>query len=560
MRLFHKKKRHQIDFDEVLLDAFNLPEFDKGRLEGRIELPIARRGVYGVGIFFILVAGVYLFQLFKLQVISGEAYAAQSTNNHLNESIIFAERGVITDRNGEELAWNAESVAGRAFAERVYTNRKGLGQILGYVNYPRKDSSGFYFRTEYVGRGGVEESYNEVLAGHNGAQLIEVDALGNTISEHVVHDPIPGENIELTIDAELSSALYDHIATSAAKVGFRSGAAVIMDVRTGEVVALASYPSFDPEVMTRGADQQALDAYINDDRMPFLNKIVAGNYTPGSIVKPFMALAALAEQIVSPSKTFVSTGRLVIPNPYNPGNVSVFNDWKAHGTVDMRRAIAVSSNVYFFIIGGGYGDQKGLGITKIGEHMARFGFGHATGVKLPGEEDGFVPSPVWKKETFDEDWRLGDTYNTSIGQYAFQVTPLQMVRAYAAIANGGKLMKPLFVKGETPETVDLNIDPADLKVIHEGMRQGVLDGTPRALNRPDIEFAGKTGTAELGTRKEYVNSWVVGFYPYKDPQYAFVLLMEKGPRANLFGASPIFSQFVPWMKAHKPEFMPTSTE
>jgi penicillin-binding protein 2 len=253
----------------------------------------------------------------------------------------------------------------------------------------------------------------------------------------------------------------------------------------------------------------------------------------------------------------VSTGSITVPNPYTPSQPSVFTDWKAHGAVDMRRAIAVSSNVYFYYIGGGYADQKGLGITKLDAQFDRFGFGKETGIRLPGELSGVVPSPEWKQTTFEDEWRLGDTYNTAIGQYGFQVTPLQMLRAYSAIANGGTLLTPLIVQGEKQEPIDLNIDPAYMKVVHEGMRLGAEEGTARALNRPEVHFAGKTGTAELGTRKEYVNSWVVGFYPYEDPKYAFVLLMEKGPRANLFGASPIMSQFVPWMIEHTPEFMPT---
>ncbi len=553
MRLFSKKKKNTIDFDEILLDSSNLPAFNTGRLEGRIETPLSRGGMYAVGIVFSLIACTFLVQLYRLQIVHGEEYAVRSTNNHVNTSLLFAERGVIFDRNGERLAWNAESAENRDFAERVYTDRKGLGQLLGYVNYPRKDSSGFYFRTEYVGKGGVEESFNTMLAGENGEQILEVDVFGKPISEHVVHMPKDGDSVTLTIDARLSEALYEHIATSSHKADFRSGAGAIMDVETGELIALTSYPSFDPEAMTRG-DEELLKGYREDVRLPFLNKIVAGLYTPGSIVKPFVALAALTEKTISPEKVIVSTGALTIPNPYTPSQPSVFTDWKAHGAVTMRRAIAVSSNVYFYVIGGGYLDQKGLGIAKIHEYMKVFGFDTETGVRLPGEAHGIVPSPEWKKEVFDEEWRLGDTYHTSIGQFGFQVTPLEMLRAYAAIANGGTLLRPLVAQGEKQEPIEIPISDNSLRVIHEGMKLGAEEGTARALNRPEMKFAGKTGTAELGSKKEFVNSWVIGFYPYEKPKYAFVLLMERGPRANLFGASPIMSQFFTWMRDNTPEY------
>lgn len=559
-KLFSRKKRgREIELDEILLDSSNLPSFNKGRMEGRLELPLAKRGVMGVGIVFTLIAILFLGQLFKLQVIEGSAYAEQSRNNKLDSTLIFAERGIVYDRNEERLAWNKSEVnqSIAEFPERAYTDRRGFGQLLGYVNYPRKDSSGYYFRTEYIGRGGVEEAYNGELSGENGEQLIEVDALGSVISENIVHEPEHGDSLTLSIDARLSEAINDLIATSAARVGFRSGAAAIMDVHTGEIIALASNPSFDPEILTSGSDPEVINGYSSDDRLPLLNKVVAGVYTPGSIVKPFLALAALAEKIIDPNKIIVSRGAITVPNPYDPGHPSVFVDWRpgGHGELDMRKAIAVSSNEYFYHVGGGYGDQEGLGITKINEYMHKFGFGEYTGIELPGELAGTVPNPEWKREIFDDDWRLGDTYHTSIGQFGFQVTPVQMLRAYAAIANGGILLKPTVIKGSVTESVDLKLDQDDLRVIHEGMRQGAIEGTARALNRSDIHFAGKTGTAELGVNKEFVNSWVTGFFPYEEPRYAFVLLMEHGPRANLFGAAPVMSQVVAWMVENTPEYL-----
>ncbi|HMA77911.1 MAG TPA: penicillin-binding transpeptidase domain-containing protein, partial [Candidatus Paceibacterota bacterium] len=380
-------------------------------LEGKMELPLARRNVYFVAGVFGLIAIGFLYQLFTLQVVAGAEHRAVSENNSVREDVIIAERGVIFDRHGELVVWNEEDYGDLYdFPVRAYTDRLGMGQLLGYVSYPQKDRQGFYFRTEYVGRNGVESSYNEQLAGTNGQRLIEVDAHGDRLTEYAVESPQAGAPLTLSIDAELSEAMYQIIATSTAQSGSRSGAGAIMDITTGEIIALTSFPSYDPEVMADGDDRELIAQYNQDERFPFLNKVVAGAYTPGSIVKPFVAYAALAENIISPDTTIVSTGEIVIPNPYTPSQPSIFRDWRAHGVMDMREAIAFSSNVYFYIIGGGFQDQAGLGITKMSEYMKRFGFGDTTDIVLANEQTGTLPTPAWKAEVFDDDWRLGDTY------------------------------------------------------------------------------------------------------------------------------------------------------
>lgn len=550
-----RKPDAEIGLDEILADSSNLPDFNTGRLEGRLALPLSRKSIYGVGVVFFIIMVVFLYQLFMLQVVRGEEYAERSESNTLDKNIIFAERGVIKDRTGELLAWNIESEEGAAFSLREYSKRRGLGIVTGYLSYPKKDTSGFYFRTEYIGRGGSEEAFSEELSGTNGEQLMEVDAHGERVSGHVVHMPLPGDEVVLSIDARLSEALYDQIATTTITRGFRSGAGVIMNVKTGEIVALASYPSFDPTVMVRGDDEDLIASYSTDERLPFLNKVIGGLYTPGSIVKPFMALAALRDNIVTPSDSFVSTGKLIIPNPYTPSQPSIFTDWKVHGRVDMRRAIAVSSNIYFYIVGGGYDGQKGIGITRMHDFLTGMGLASTTGIALPGEVEGNVPNPEWKRKTFDDDWRLGDTYLTSIGQFGFQTTPLSMLSAYAALANGGTLLTPSILKTDTPigTTTKVDIPPEHRRVIVEGMQEGVADGTARTLNKRYIDIAAKTGTAELGASKAFVNSWVTGFFPVEDPQYAFIFLMEHGPRANLFGSSPAFGQFLDWTHTNAPE-------
>ncbi len=332
MRWFRKKRQTQVEVDEVLFDATNILGLDLDRLEGKRELPIANKSIYKVGVVFVLVALFFLGKVYDLQVINGEKLFAIAESNSVDRDTIIAERGVIYDRKGEMVVWNEVDQRGvHDFPIRAYTDRLGLGQVLGYASYPKKDNRGFYFRTEYIGRNGVEAAYDEVLKGKNGSKIVVADALNNVISEHALDYAVSGDPLYLSIDAELSEAMYQIISTSSAQAGFRSGAGAIMDVETGELIALTSFPSYDPEIMADGHEVEIINSYNQDDRLPFLNKVVGGAYTPGSIVKPFVAYAALSEKIIDPNKVIVSTGEIVIPNPYNPSNPSRFTDWRAHG-------------------------------------------------------------------------------------------------------------------------------------------------------------------------------------------------------------------------------------
>lgn len=561
--MWRRKTQQTVEFDEILMDVSNLPAFNTGRLEGRRELPITKRSIFLVGLIFGLIALAFLSKIYSLQIVEGAKYREISENNSLNRTVIIAERGVVYDRRGELVIWNEPDFTGQySFPVRAYTDRLGVGQLIGYVSYPQKDKKGVYFRTEYVGRTGVESAFESYLHGQNGEQIIEEDVHGTVVGEYALKAPVPGGELHLSVDAGLSEAMYQIISTSSAQAGFRSGAGAIMDVHTGEIIAMTSFPSYDPEVMADGDNTDLISSYNTDDRLPFLNKVVSGVYTPGSIVKPFVAYGALAEDIISPNKEIVSTGEIVIPNPYNPDQPSIFRDWRAHGVMTMREAIAFSSNVYFYIVGGGFGDQKGLGITKLAEYYRKFGMGSITGIGLATEQEGVVPDPAWKQKTFDDDWRLGDTYFTSIGQYGFQVTPLQMLRAYAALANGGQLLTPHVMKGQVSSSTDLGLDPDYLQIIHEGMRKTVIypGGTARGLERSDVAIAAKSGTAEIGAGNAYVNSWAAGFWPYENPRYAFILMMDKAPRSNALGAARIMGGVMEWMAQNRPEYLnPTST-
>ena len=562
MKWFKNKKR-PVDFDEILLDLSNLPASNMTRLEGRRELPVATNNIYLVGFLFLLIAGSFFFKIYLLQIIQGKDYRTISDNNSVSKTVIIAERGVVNDRNGESLIWNDRDFSDRYdFPVRAYTDRLGLGQLLGYVSYPQKDKHGFYYRTEYIGRTGVESAFENLLHGKNGQKIVEVDALGKMVGEHVISESVAGGELKLSIDAGLSEAMYQIIASSSKQANFRSGAAAIMDIHTGEMLAMTSFPSYDPEVMADGNDVEKINSYNNDNRFPFLNKVVSGLYTPGSIVKPFVAYGALAEKIIDPNKIIVSNGKITIPNPYNPDQPSVYKDWRVQGQMTMREGIAFSSNVYFYTIGGGFGDQPGLGITKMDKYFNLFGLGDKTGIEIATEPTGTVPSPEWKQKVFGDEWRLGDTYFTAIGQYGFQQTPLQMLRAYAVLANGGLLLTPHVVLGKISDQIDLKLDPSYLKIIHEGMRKTVNypGGTARPLERTDVAIAAKSGTAQVGEGNIFVNSWAAGFWPYEKPRYAFVLLMEKAPSNNTLGATRVMGQVFDWMASHHPEYFGSESD
>ena len=553
--------------DEIFLDAHNSPRFNRDQFEGRIERPIGRSAIWLFGIgtaaFLLLLTG----RVFVLTVLDGVAYYEQSENNRLDNTILFAERGVIYDRNSVPLAWNelfetastttaTTTAFEEDFARRVYMDESGLSHVLGFVSYPKKDSAGNYFQTDMEGIAGIEKEYDEILKGSAGRTIVEEDALGTVVSTSVIDQPEAGTPLYLSIDNRVQHELYERMKALAGDVGFHGGASAIIDVHTGQMLALVSFPEYDSNVMTEGEDNDLIATYQLDETKPFLNRAIGGLYTPGSIMKPFFAVGALEEKIIDPMKTIFSDGALRVPNPYDPEHPTIFKDWKAHGAVDMRQALAVSSNVYFMTIGGGFGDQEGLGIARLEEYARKFEIGELTGIDISGEVEGIIPSEKWKAKLFPDDpWRLGDTYNTSIGQYGFQATPLQMARAAAMIANDGLLITPhLRMDSETGPTDRIGVSPESLQIVREGMRRSVMEGIAKALNVSYVNIAGKTGTAELGATKANVNSWIMGFWPYENPQYAFATVMEQGPATNLVGSAFVMRGLFDWMNQNAPEY------
>lgn len=525
-------KTRELHPDEILLDARNLPSFNKQQFEGQLERPIAKRPLRILYACMTIVGLYFVIVLVKVQIAQHDFYQTKSEQNSLDHVPLFADRGVIYDRNGVELVSNTlDTVAG--LTRRAYTKDHGFSNILGYVSYPAKDQKGIFWQERTIGKDGIEKEFDTELAGHNGTLLIETNVQGEVTSGGVVDRPIQGQNISLAVDARIQKALYEGIKALADKSGYIGGTGVVMDITTGELYAMTSFPEYNGDIMSRGEDKETITHYLKSESKPLLNRALDGVYTPGSIVKPFLAVAALQEGIITPTKTIFSDGALEIPNPYNPKLTSVFKDNKAHGAVDMRKALAVSSNIYFYEIGGGFGSQKGLGIANIEKYSRMFGIGEKTGVDIGGEREGNIPSVAWKAKRFPGDmWRVGDTYHTSIGQYGFQVTPIQMVRAVAGIASRGTLQTPTILKTEIPkDEIRLLLNSDVYTPVHEGMRMSVTDGTTVALNNPDLHVAAKSGTAQIKNNTR-VNSWVMGFFPYEHPRFAFTVLMEDGPKVS----------------------------
>jgi len=564
-RIFKRNnKKLLVDPDEIFLDSTNLENFDRQQFEGRIEKPIPQKTINFLGAFFVITILIFTVRLSYLQIQKGSVYRQRSENNTLEKVNIFADRGIIYDRNKKELVWNNKGEDLLSISTRTYMS-PGFSHVLGYVSYPTKDSAGVYWQNEFIGKDGLEKEYNDKIKGENGSKIIEIDAVGKIHSENIINAPKRGNDLTTSIDSRIQSKLFTFIKNSSEKNHFTGGAGILMDVENGEIIASTSFPEYDSEILSLGKDTDKINKYISDKRKFFLDRNISGLYTPGSIVKPFLALGALVENIIDPSKKILSTGSISIPNPYFPDQKSVFKDWKAHGWTDMMQALAVSSDVYFYSIGGGYEGQRGLGITNIEKYIRLFGIGKVTGVDLPDEKGGTIPNPEWKIKNFAGDpWRIGDTYHTAIGQYGFQVTPIEMVRAISSIANYGKLLTPHFILGDT-EKENLHsikvrqVSIIDLKreyfdVVHSGMRQAVTYGTALALNVPYVKVAAKTGTAQLGTNKNKVNSWVVGFFPDKNPTYAFTIVMEAGPSTGSADASSVMRALLDWMSVNTPEY------
>src|SRR3989344_3718303 len=471
----------------------------------------------------------------KEKIISSSSPEILISENITHEDLLVLETK-INDFSGCKIKQNTE---------RNYLYGPIFSQILGYTGRINKDeysSSAGYAINDYMGKSGLEKYYETYLRGKPGQTKEIKTATGIIEGNEIISEPQSGYNLVLNIDAGLQQRIYEALGKSLENVGAKKGAAVAMDPRTGAILALVSYPSYDNNLFSGGISREEYDILQNNPNQPFFNRATQAQYPTGSIIKPFEAAAALQEKIISPDKQINDPGYILVKNQYDPSIVYKYSGVAPHGWVDMKKALAVSSNIYFYTIGGGYEGQKGLGPTKIKENLSLFGWNEKTGVDLPGEFSGFIPDPEWKKKTKGEGWWDGDTYNLSIGQSDLQTTPLQEASAYCVIANGGTLYKPQIVnkiisgsqdspqlvKQFSQEIIRSNfIDPKNLEIVRQGMRDGVTEsyGLSTYLNDLPVSVAAKTGTAEIGYKDRF-NAWSSVFAPFENPEIVLVVTVE----------------------------------
>lgn len=427
---------------------------------------------------------------------------------------------------------------------RQYENTQTLSHFLGYVGkitQEELDKNNGYTISDDFGKSGLEQVYEKYLKGKNGQDQMEVNSKGQVQRILSTNQPQSGDNITLTIDLDLQKKITEILSNVAGK-STKRGVVVAMDPQTGGILAMVSLPAYDNNIFSQPNFNDEYKKLLDDPEKPLINRATSGLYPSGSTIKPFMAAAGLQEGIISENTTINDTGEIKV------GSWS-FPDWKVHGLTDIRKAIAQSCDVFFYAVGGGWDKIRGLGLKKIDEYLAKFGFGAKTGIDLPSEEKGLVPDADWKKKVKKEAWYIGDTYHLSIGQGDFLSTPLQLLNATSVIANGGKLLQPHFVdKINAPDgslvqqintqVIRENFINSDvMQIVREGMRQTVIDGSGRLLNDlvdkngNPIEASGKTGTAQFGS-DDQTHSWFTSYAPYNNPSIALVVLVEGGGEGN----------------------------
>lgn len=629
--IFIKRTKQEIDPEDVFLDKISQEKGEDLKLEVSLSLKI----LFFTKVFFLFLIFLLFVRTVHLQVFEKEKYTILSKRNFERLYYIHPKRGVIYDRNGNQLVYNDKAfdlilderdlpfqkeerekvlqelsnileipfsdlkekidkekdseilllenlsqkdlikwqIESKKYSflkieereKRRYEKGEIISHIVGYLGKIDKEELSQYLKNGYspldfVGKMGIEKYYERILKGENGILRVEKDALSKTISEEKIKDPVDGKSLILTIDFSLQEKIYQTLKETLKELNLKKAAAIAINPQNGEILALVSLPSFDNNLFSSGISKEELDKIIKNENQPLFNRAISGLYPTGSTIKPLIASAALQEKIISPERKILCKGEIEIKNPWNPEIIYKFRDWKVHGWTDIRKAIAESCNVFFYTIGGGYGDIQGLGIEKIEEYLKLFWWGKKTGIDLPAEAEGRIPNPQWKKEYFknkeNQIWLPGDTYNLSIGQGYIGITPLQVATAFQAIANGGIIYKPHIlkkiidseknvIKEIEKETLNENfISKENLEVVREGMREAVLYGSSVLLNDLPIKVASKTGTAQ--TPKEgYYHNWVTVFAPYENPQIVLTIIIEEVEGMRVVSL-PVAKEILKW--------------
>ena len=612
----------ELHFEESVLDDAKHHDFDY------LELPTSRKAFLLVSAVAFLIGGLVFGKLGFLNIFNKNFYEARASANVSREINLPIYRALIVDRFGEPLAKNkssfsaflnvAELLIGKSDLEAVIDNvtnilkldkrelldlihstdleetnwvtlarnvsteetiaLKGLNNTAIRIvdDYERDylDGPAFAHVIGYtgigqgqaiVGRSGLEAQYDEAIRGLDGRYVFYEDALGKVIGEKIVSDPKPNEPLKIVIDGDFERYFYERLKSGLASLGRNSGAGLAINPKNGEILALVSLPSFDSNIFVDRSRSDERKKILDDENEPLFNRAIAGAYSPGSAIKPLVALGALKEGVINPESRIYSRGSLEIPNPYDQESPSVFLDWKPHGWVDVHSALARSSNIYFYLVGGGLSrsverdglvdgnyHDRGLGIERLNKYWRHFGFGELTGIDLPSETPGFLPSAEEKQSRTGDIWRLGDTYNVSIGQGDLLVNPLQLLSFIASIGNGGKIYKP-FIKNGTPPAV--LVDYSDLREAIQEVQQGLEDAVSKSYGSShllaDLPFsvAGKTGTPQIANRAK-INAFFAGYAPADDPEIAILVLVENAREGSL-NTLPIAKDIFRWYYEHR---------
>jgi penicillin-binding protein 2 len=463
---------------------------------------------------------------------------------------------------------------------REYPFAEGTSHLIGYIGrinekdvdeLEQNDNASNYLGSDYIGKTGLEQSYEKELHGTTGFDQVEVDAGGRAVRALSRIPPKSGNTLVLTLDAKLQEIAEQSF-------GKYRGALVAIDPSNGDILAFVSKPGYDPNLFIDGIDTENWDALNNSPEVPLNNRALRGQYPPGSTIKPFMALAGLQYQERSPSKTISDPGYYTLP-----GSRHQYHDWKqgGHGSVDMFKAIVVSCDTYF------YGLATELGIDHIHEYLTGFGFGKKTGVDMEGEVSGLIPSQEWKMKRYKEPWYAGDTVSVGIGQGYNLVTPLQLASTTATLANGGIAYKPHFVKqiqrhdGNAESTLeakpafDMHIKPENIDLVKRAMEAVTQPGGTAAGASAGAEYrmAGKTGTAQVvgmkqgekydaGKLSEFNrdHAWFIAFAPVDNPRIAVAVLVENGGHGGSIAAPIARKVFDYYLLGKLPKPLETADE
>lgn len=450
---------------------------------------------------------------------------------------------------------------------REYPAGPVTAHIMGYVGLipaeqaEHYEALGYDIYRERAGLTGVEATYESYLHGRRGRKHIEVDIAGRELRAiGVPQEAVPGNSLVLTLDLDLQQGVERVLMRGLEAAKSKAGAAIVMNPNTGEILAMVSIPSYDNNLFATGISEREYSRLLNDPLHPLVNHAVAGQYPPGSAFKFITALAGLEEKIVSRDTRVTCTGAILVPNRYYPDDPKLAQEFKCwvptgHGSQNIIEAMGNSCDVFFYLLGGGYTDRDGVGVARLSEWARSFGLGSPTGVELPGEAGGLIPTSEWKVANIRELWVTGDTYNMSIGQGYVLLSPLQLANAISTVANGGTVYRPMIVRevrdatGKVvvpfaPKRVSqLPASAQNLGIVREGLVAASSWGTGFRATPPGLVVAGKTGTAEYpGPRDKDghlpTHAWYTSFAPADKPEISVTVLVEGGGDGAL-AAAPV---------------------